>query len=390
MVEPIKHPGNASAINLQRAVYVNMAIDEPLTARLTPEILRLRAESSEPITLFIDSLGGSTDSLSYLLDILRATIAGQQRCPIITQVIGHASSAAAVLLVNGDYAIAYPHATIHFHGVRVSEAQNLTVEEANRFAAQLERINKENAYDLSQRFVRRILRLYAEFLHGHERPEDDFPSAVAEIDFFFSTYLADKVSPMARQILTDAALQARDSTKLLQKIRGRLADIPLTEESAIETHAAILHEVILHEIRRLNVKQGQLTEDMLAQISGNYLAICNYFLGDFDAYVESLTYSSCNTLLNRQEREEFSSAFPGQSLNPDNFSPEQKEWLLSHSLRVKLGPLFGYTLYLCQRLQKDENALSAQDAYWLGVVDKVLAYDLPTDRKTSNEEKNQP
>lgn len=353
-------------INLQRAIYINCAIDEPLTARLTAEVLRLRAESADSITLFMDSFGGSTDSLGYILDLLRAESGEQHDCKIITVVIGHASSAAAVLLVNGDHAIAYPGATIHFHGVRVSEAQNLTVEEAHRYSRQLRRINRDNALDLSRFVARRMIRRFAEFLKEPGRP-----SANSQIDEFFLSYLPGKVSNTTRHLFEEAAVRTLDSIRLLQRTLKALARRQQPGRSLAQEQAAILREVIQHRAAKLTRPDDEINGEVLDDIVEDYLMIRNYHRGKFDAYLKSLAPDFCTAFLDYDDMADFAKDFPGQKLNPGHLTDEQLVWLFPRMRRNKFSVFLAHVIFLCQRLQRDENSLSAQDAYWLGVVDEV-------------------
>src|SRR5579859_5705942 len=104
--------------NPKRCVYITGEIDQALVDRLTPQITQLRFESSDSITAYIDSIGGSTVHARLLMDLLKAPTQYGNRCKIVTVATGLAASAAADLLVFGTYAIAYPHAKVWFHGTR--------------------------------------------------------------------------------------------------------------------------------------------------------------------------------------------------------------------------------------------------------------------------------
>src|SRR6185503_16872923 len=93
----------SSPITTQRAIFLQGEIDVNLFQLLAPQILRLKEESSSPITVFIDSFGGSPMYATRILGLLRAVICDGKRAKIITVATGDAASAAADFLTQGDY-----------------------------------------------------------------------------------------------------------------------------------------------------------------------------------------------------------------------------------------------------------------------------------------------
>ena len=128
--------------NSTRSIFVVGEIDERQVHRLTPEICKLRGLGSEPITVYINSRGGSTNYAEHIRALLAAPDQEARVCRIITVATNRADSAAADLLALGDYAIAYPTATIHCHGTRLS-ADEITREKAEYLAASLKETNED-------------------------------------------------------------------------------------------------------------------------------------------------------------------------------------------------------------------------------------------------------
>ena len=112
---PVSNPLSDFRKNPSRAIFVTGEIDEKLIHRLTPDICRLRAECAEPITAYIDSRGGSTLAADHLFALLKTPTQDGN----VTVATTRAASAAADILALGDYAIAYPHAVVHFHGTPI-------------------------------------------------------------------------------------------------------------------------------------------------------------------------------------------------------------------------------------------------------------------------------
>ena len=54
-------------------------------------------------------------------------------------------------------------------------------------------------------------------------------------------------------------------------------------------------------------------------------------------------------------------------------SEERPDWLLEKT-KNQLHPLWYYFVSICRALQEGENYLSAQDAYWLGLIDEIIGF----------------
>jgi ClpP class serine protease len=62
------------ALNWNRAIHINRTIDDALLKELTPVILGMKQDSSDPITVGIDSPGGSIAAVESLLGLLSPPI----------------------------------------------------------------------------------------------------------------------------------------------------------------------------------------------------------------------------------------------------------------------------------------------------------------------------
>jgi hypothetical protein len=63
-----------------------------------------------------------------------------------------------------------------------------------------------------------------------------------------------------------------------------------------------------------------------------------------------------------------------ESAELDKVKPEQRpNWLLDKT-KNQLHPLWYYFVSICRALQEGENYLSAQDAYWLGLIDEIIGF----------------
>ena len=143
--------------NFARSLFLTGKITQETAYALSPRIKELRAASGDPITLYIDSPGGSSAVAEGIRFLIKAPDQDGRRCRLITVVIGTAASAAADLLALGDYAIAEPQADILYHGSRQAFEQLLTFEGATSVAANLQEANERLALRLARSSFRRII-----------------------------------------------------------------------------------------------------------------------------------------------------------------------------------------------------------------------------------------
>ena len=153
--------------NPERCIYLSGELNQEKLDKLTPEILRLCSTSHYPITLYIDSPGGSTYSANILYRLLKARNQDGESSKLITVCTGVAASAAADMLSSGDYALAYPHTRVLYHGTRQVYDRAITTETAADMAEYLKQTNEGFALTLANRsidrFIFRFLTLRDEF-----------------------------------------------------------------------------------------------------------------------------------------------------------------------------------------------------------------------------------
>ena len=66
-----KSSDQVKLIDYDRAIFVQGNLDDSLVSTLTPKILSLRKDSESPITVFIDSPGGSVVSGAIIRGLLK-------------------------------------------------------------------------------------------------------------------------------------------------------------------------------------------------------------------------------------------------------------------------------------------------------------------------------
>lgn len=147
-------------IDWNRSIQIDSSIDDDLVRRLTPKILAMRQASNEPITIGIDSPGGSLASLDILLGLLTGRDQDGEPCQLITVATHRAYSAAANLLAFGDYAVALGHSQVLYHDVRYGGMEDVTPEKARDAAKSLQDANDAFALKLAHRIISRLVWVY--------------------------------------------------------------------------------------------------------------------------------------------------------------------------------------------------------------------------------------
>jgi len=95
----------------RRVLFLRGAIEDTKADELVAQMLALDAEGAEPITLFIDSPGGSATGMFAVYDVVRLL-----RAPVHATCVGIAASAAAFLLATATGTrSATPNARIMIH-----------------------------------------------------------------------------------------------------------------------------------------------------------------------------------------------------------------------------------------------------------------------------------
>jgi ATP-dependent protease ClpP protease subunit len=357
-------------INHSRAIYVSGVINQSLLDRLTPEILALCAVSREPITVFIDSQGGSVASAELILRLLQSTDQdGSAACNLVTVVTGRAASAAADLLSSGDYAIAYPESNILFHGVRTSLSNPVTVELAAYLSESLKISNDRYAMTLAKksevRFMFRFFVLRSDFA-GY-RTKVNKPQ-LTDLECFLGM-VKEKSSDKAEKIITLAWQRYERYNALLNHVfsvkRKAGKNNPYASGASIATmESATLRSIILFELKNNKDDPTWTFRDRgLVRVNDDFFLLQEYLASAFSEQFSQLCERWSRFVLSPADIAELEAL-------PENERTESK----LTKLRPHFQPAWSFLVALCHALQEGENELSALDAFWLGLIDEVLGH----------------
>ncbi len=322
----------------------------------------------QPVTVYIDSPGGSTYYADALVRLLRAPTQDDHRCPLTTVVTTVAASAGADLLAAGDYAIAFSGATIHYHGTRRS-AEEVTIETAAQLAGDLHHANERFALRLAKRVVARLL-----FVFSAHRPrpnsaagENPVSAAKSPVDILVKI-ITEALGPELSTRVHEAQKLHRQTRQLVQHVGSLLATVP-ENEPRVEVEARILREILDYELKRKDRgEEWSLLGGGIDDLRTDFLQLLDYLGGSHRSYLQQLVKDYGIVLLDPDELAEF------KRRGPD--AKETVAWL--HTIvEPRMEEFWYFVICLCRRLQRGENRLSAKDAYWLGLVDEVLGAGLP-------------
>ncbi len=341
------------------------AITPELVRRLTPEIRRLRhAGPTEPITVYIDSEGGSVQSCEHLEGMLFNSDQDGNRCRIITVATALAASAAARLLTRGDCALAYANATIHCHGTRFQGITELTRERADLASRSLSAFNDEMASAFMHRTLENLPWLYQFYKEEiDKRNQDPAIKALSHMQGL-ACLIQQRLSVQNRRLM-DGVFAELNLFTALEVFLGKPARSKPLEKARKRGRGAFEFRLLKLIVDFLESEcpkdeiQGGLKTINVAQLTDLYSLRKDYyerFLSDCDN-PEPQLLMLCET----------EQIVKCQSL-PEN---ERKPFLIAQ-VGDRLFSAWQLATTLSANLVRGENPLSARDAYWLGLVEEVV------------------
>lgn len=376
-------------IDCERAIFAQGILDDIMFSNLTPKIITLRKNPEKPITVFIDSPGGSLGAEEAIRGLLHTPDQNGKTCLINTVVTGRAFSAAADLLTSGDYVIAYPHATIHFHGTR-TDVEGIAEERAARLQDDMISMNKSMATNLASRVFNRMLLNYQSVKDqvpmiretmGKELKEYDVLAGDGTIDVpAFVYFVLDKIQEPYKELLLDCLCKTTRLSRLVKKFQD-LSDnkraLPSMIRSALknvkrpEDGPSLEDELSLFNVL-LESKIGENPEWRLTK-------------EDFDELEQDFHQLNAMTRVQDEALDQLlrhSDLF----LSPENFAFfEKQNFVYSDDPKIKkrldeildraygkIEPLWSFSFTLCRELTKGEHPISPVDAWWFGLIDEVL------------------
>jgi ATP-dependent protease ClpP protease subunit len=340
--------------NPERAIWIDGEINQALEDRLRPQILELTSRSRKPITVFIDSEGGSAAVGKRILGLLRSTNQdGASPCRIITVAVSKARSAAADLLSAGDFAIADPGSKLLYHGTRIPMLQGVTAHSASLLAEVLKASDHKFTASLldksAERFMFLLFALRGTF---EEHRANAAGRTLADLDCF-QEILYQRVSPNGQKVLRRADAIWNRCYGLVTHFQEEVARVRPSNDTA-DIEKLMLEASIAFEYRNNKTdREWNLRMGGLSRITDHF-----FFL---DAYFQGTNGDQFTTLCERWA--------PLVDAHDDQDVPEAEK--KAEKFRAFFLPFWCFFIALCHALQQTENELTAMDAFWLGLIDTL-------------------
>jgi ATP-dependent protease ClpP protease subunit len=375
-------------VRIDRALEVFGEIGPEMLGRLSQRILALRALSSEPIVLLIDSPGGDPYYADALWNLIKGP--GQKgAAPVVAGVcVAQASSAAADLLCRCDHAVVYAHSRITLHGVR-SRAEWFTQEVAAEAETLLRGFNEDWAQRLAPHVFSRLLdnygRLAKEVARLRRRPVRAARGAAgrrpaSSVDVLaFGVALCERVTRPTAELLTAVMDRSEYWEDLaMRAVAGGAGTLPAAVKQAIGRRPAPVREGLLRQVGALNAliasriaadRRWRLTPDSMDELSN-----------DFGDLLERVDFTFRDEVLDvlLEHADVFVSARDLAAITAvgrrDADAPAAARAAFEAAVErayERILPMWSFVILLCRELQRGEKQFAPRDAFWLGLVDEI-------------------
>jgi ATP-dependent protease ClpP protease subunit len=352
--------------NPGRGVHVNDQIDEVLVAKLSPIILGLWHQSPDPITLYINSPGGKINCSAMIEGLLKTRSPDGDHRRVIGVGTGYAWSAAADLLVNSSYAVAFPSCSLIFHGVRVGSVNDLTREDAIRFAENLQGGNDQRAETLAQSAFSRVLFRYLYY-------KSEFEEIRRTVDPQLSDTACFRIAACKRVSLEGGNLCIHAIERHEEMISLWRDVVPDADPDwdEIRYDEEIIKSLIRHrdEMYKKEGKTWSLAGGGIDEVVREYKLLQDFLVPTHRSTIDAAA---------KTYRDQFIDPVDEKAVRDQQLDGPGAEMELMKRARLKMMPLWYYTFFLCRSLMERDIFVSPLDAFWLGLIDEVVGEDLPT------------
>jgi len=367
--------------NPNRCIRIFGEFTDELAERVLVDFAALRAQGNEPVTVYINSYGGSFRVLEIINGALNGRNQDGRGVRIITVCYATAASAAANMLAFGDYAIAFPKASIYFHGVRRLEDE-ITAEKAARLSREYLELNRSTANELAAKVFGRLVHRYmllkeeAERILRRAKKKKETKNPLA----CFAECLCGKVGNRTSALVMRSVKVILDRQDLMVRVIPRA--LKNRHLNALKQDASVLRHLLEYEVEQHRDRPWRLDEDGVAQLTADYFLIREHFFGEHVAIVERYARTFASAFLPETAFKRY------QKMLAEKKESKAAEILSKHAEPIA-EPFFYFAHALCRNLVQSENPLSSSEAYWLGIVDEVAGTPLAGYRQVSERQETE-
>jgi hypothetical protein len=308
----------------------------------------------------LHSTGGSILYADMIYDLLTAPTQDNKRCKIITVAPATTGSSATDLLTRGDYAIAYPQAMLHYHGVSRHLDTRVNKEAAETLAENLARHNEEYALQLARKVLPRLISLCR---YIYKVSPDNTTDLIRKMYRGLSSR-NDRLVHESVTLLKRAA-EARTYAREALKYSAQASDL----EKERRILMSLVDQIIESRHKETAGPNGwSLRQGGLLEIVDAFNLYWDYETGKYIALLENVMEYVADDFLGAGKREEY------DNLKGDD---EARTLWLRDNVQPKLRPLIYYVVSFCRLLKRSEYYFTAHDAFMLGLIDEVAGQDHP-------------
>jgi ATP-dependent protease ClpP protease subunit len=361
-----KNTGKEHRPNPRRAVKICGVLKDDAAEGILSTIARLRNQSADPLTLYIRSDGGMILALSKIEQALTSARSGAKHAKFITVAEGRVRSAAAYLLVMGDYAYAKNGVRISFHGARykiVAKLKKIKIKDALAMAKELGLQNRQITLKLAPAMIYRVVHRFQNFRDWSKLAPENFAGPSGHLIGEFIGFLSKKLSsPTGRRLVRDSSKHARLLFSLVNQLpqnkssRGHGWTWPNQEK--------IMQALLVPEMRKRQVRDGRVDELLTFDLVADYNFLIDTFNTTQSTMIRNLVKMFGPNLLTKIQEGKYQDFLMA--------NPAAAKSYLHTAAELNVLALWYFTRALCRRLLSGENSLPAVDAYWLGLIDEVL------------------
>jgi len=349
--------------NPKRRVRLEGLLNLKASRQLAKKIKVLQEKSFEPITVDINSGGGEAKAFLKLERIFSKNGPRRGTGRFVT-LAGDAASAAACLLVVGHHACMRKNALVSFHGVigqRFNNGNTLRQEQVLAIALRMDWVNRKIARKMARRIVFRMATRCTKLPESGKRK---FPWVSSGI--FLQNYTQHIKKCLSSKKLKILLTQSFHQCELLY---SSIKSIPFAASSSRDKNfapmeAKIFKNLISHETKIRKGKSWTINPAAASQIMMEYLRVRELIHGHQMVLIEDLVNGYGKYFLSKKQAANYCKLLAETPMTA-------KVYLFKATQSYALG-LWCFSLAFCHGLLSGEFTISADDAYWLGLIDEVV------------------
>jgi len=349
--------------NPERLVKLEGSLTQGVGRTLAIKIEKLQTKSPEPITICINSRGGEVKAFHELDRVFKKSNIHGKGNHIVT-VASNAASAAACLLVAGHFAYVLKNARIGFHGAIWScpqDGKTLRRDQVLAVGLRMDRNNRKIAKAMARRVAYRVaaigtrLKEQAKITRKEISPKRFFEKYIDCVKIQLS-------SDKPKALLAESFNRYNMLFSLIRHFPTKKLSFRRKDFSALE--AKVFKAIITYEVKTRLAESRTINPTMATEIIMDYILAREFIRDRHLNLIEDLAKARGEIFLTRHQAakyRELASKTPAKA----------SAYLITMTRQYTFG-LWCFSLTFCHHLLSGQLTLSANDAYWLGLVDEVL------------------